>query len=273
MFGKHVTHQLSAYEHGELPVAERAMFEAHLRTCAKCRAAYEEIQFGARLASSLSMSKAPDLVGNESQLALPSSRARWAPRLAVATAVLAACVAAVIYIGGKQGAKAPSWEVFGLPGTERLRPGEVLQTDSSSEAQIKIANIGQLALDHNTRIRLLETQPGQHRIALDRGKIEALTWAPPRLFLVETPSAVAVDLGCKYTLQVEEDGGSLLHVTLGLVALERAGRETIVPAGAFCRTHNGAGPGTPFFEDSSAQLQAALDRVDALPEGPERPRQ
>src|SRR5262249_55649171 len=98
----------------------------------------------------------------------------------------------------------PSWEVTGLPGTARLRPGELLQTDSSSQAQIKIANIGQLTIDRNTRIRLLVTDADQHRIALDHGRVEATTWAPPRLFIVETPSATAVDLGCKYALEVED---------------------------------------------------------------------
>jgi hypothetical protein len=93
------------------------------------------------------------------------------------------------------------------------------------------------------------------------------------LFIVETPLATAVDLGCKYTLEVEDDGSSLLHVTLGLVALERDNRETIVPAGAFCRTRPDRGPGTPYFEDSSSELQSALAFVDTAPEGPERTRQ
>jgi len=53
------------------------------------------------------------------------------------------------------------------------------------------------------------------------------------IFIVETPLATAVDLGCKYTLEVQEDGSSLLHVTLGLVALERDARETIVPPERF----------------------------------------
>src|SRR5262245_15726490 len=125
MFGKHVIHQLSTYEHGELPAAERATFEAHLQTCAKCRAAYDEIRFGARLASSLSVSKAPELVRNEVQLAPPLGRHRWMPRVAFATTLLAAIVAVAIYIGGRQATTAPSWEVSGLPGTERLRRGEV----------------------------------------------------------------------------------------------------------------------------------------------------
>jgi hypothetical protein len=167
----------------------------------------------------------------------------------------------------------PAWEVTGLSGKDRLRPGEVLQTDASTSAQVKIANIGQLTVDPNTRIRLLVTRSDEHRIALDRGKVEATTWSPPRLFIVDTPSARAVDLGCKYTLEVQEDGSSLLHVTLGLVALDRGGRETIVPAGAFCRTRSGAAPGTPFFEDSSVEFQEALARLDSLNEEPERTRQ
>src|SRR5262249_13187880 len=82
----------------------------------------------------------------------------------------------------------------------------------------------------------------------------------------------AVDLGCRYSLQVQDDGSDLLHVTLGLVALdgEKAGYETIVPAGAFCRTRPGAGRGTPFFEDSSADFQTGLQKMDSLPAGPER---
>jgi hypothetical protein len=199
-------------------------------------------------------------------------RRRWIPQIALAGGALAALLV-VIFLVRTRGPALASWEVTGVRGTSRLRAGEVFQTDASTEAQIKIANIGQLTIDPNTRIRLLRTQSNEHRIALDRGKVEATTWAPPRLFIVETPSATAVDLGCKYTLQVEEDGGSLLHVTLGLVALERGKGETIVPAGAFCRTRSGAGPGTPFFEDSSAEFQSALAQVDALPEGPERARQ
>jgi ferric-dicitrate binding protein FerR (iron transport regulator) len=272
MFRKHVIRHLSAYHHGELSAGEKLNVEAHLRECSKCRAAQDEIQLGARLASALSPSSAPESIWREIHEARPASRRRrWIPQVALAG--LAVAIALFVIFSRSNVPEGPSWEVAGLSGTVRLRPGEVLQTDSSSEAQVKIANIGQLTIDPNTRIRLLVTQSDQHRIALDRGKLEATTWAPPRLFIVETPSATAVDLGCKYTLEVEEDGSSLLHVTLGLVALERDARETIVPAGAFCRTRSGAGPGTPFFEDSSSQFQSALDYVDSGKDGPERTRQ
>ena len=269
MFSKHIHRHLSAYHDGELSAGERLHVETHLRECSRCRADDDEIRLGARLASTLSLSRAPEWTWS----ALRESGKAPVPRRWIPHAVLAglAIAAALLVIFTRSNVPVrPSWEVIGVPGTLRLRPGEVLQTGSSSEAQVKIANIGQLTIDPNTRIRLLVTQSNQHRIALDRGKVQATTWAPPRLFMVETPSATAVDLGCKYTLEVEEDGSSLLHVTLGLIALERGGRETIVPAGAFCRTRPGAGPGTPFFEDSSAGLQSALANLDSAMEEPAR---
>jgi hypothetical protein len=86
--------------------------------------------------------------------------------------------------------------------------------------------------------------------------------APPRLFFVDTPSAVAADLGCAYTLEVDDGGRGLLHVTSGWVAFETHERESIVPAGASCVTEPGAGPGTPFFADASKIFLDALAKFD-----------
>ena len=99
-------------------------------------------------------------------------------------------------------------------------------------------------------------------MALERGKLHAFITAPPRLFFVDTPSAEAIDLGCEYTLEVDDAGTELLRVTLGWVMLERNGRETYVPMGAACETRPGVGPGTPYFEDASMTLISALSRYD-----------
>ncbi|HMB91861.1 MAG TPA: hypothetical protein VKP65_13495, partial [Rhodothermales bacterium] len=101
-----------------------------------------------------------------------------------------------------------------------------------------------------------------HRLLLEEGQIDARIWAPPRLFFVETPSALAVDLGCAYTLTVDSLGMSLLHVTSGYVELVRDDRETLVPAGAMCMARPGHGPGTAFDQKASAQLREALIRYD-----------
>jgi hypothetical protein len=143
-----------------------------------------------------------------------------------------------------------------------LRIGDWLETDSLSRAIISVGLIGQVEVGPNTRIRLVRAQTTDHRLALARGKVHATIWAPPRLFFVETPSAVAVDLGCAYTLEVDEAGNGYLQVTSGWVALELAQRESMVPAGARCQTRPGKGPGTPYFEDATEQLQAALAEID-----------
>jgi hypothetical protein len=167
----------------------------------------------------------------------------------------------------------PAWEVARLEGSPkvgaehiegsgRLAVGEWLETDASSRAQLNVANIGRVDIEPNSRVQLVETNSSEHRLAMSRGRLHATISAPPRLFIVETPSAVAVDLGCSYTLEVDKAGRSILHVTSGWVALELKGRESVVPAGAVCVTEVGKGPGTPYFDDASEKFRAALSRLD-----------
>jgi hypothetical protein len=107
------------------------------------------------------------------------------------------------------------------------------------------------------------------RIALDRGTIHVHVWAPAGQFVVDTPSAVIVDLGCSYTLQVDDSGAGLVHTTLGWVGFKLNGREAFIPAGAACATRPKVGPGTPYFEDASSDFRAALARFD-LEDTPQR---
>jgi hypothetical protein len=97
-----------------------------------------------------------------------------------------------------------------------------------------------------------------------------MIWAPPGRFLVDTPSALAVDLGCEYTLEVEADGSGLLRVETGWVGFEERGLLSLVPAGASCRTRAGRGPGTPRFDTASAAFADALDALDAGASGDAR---
>jgi hypothetical protein len=141
--------------------------------------------------------------------------------------------------------------------------------DGDSRAEIEVGAIGWVEVEPNSRVRLLEARLTEHRLALDRGALTARIWAPPRIFFVDTPSAVAVDYGCAYRLTVDDDGGGLLHVTSGQVALELDGRSSLVPAGAACATRPGRGPGTPFFVDAPEALRSALAQFDFESGGPE----
>jgi hypothetical protein len=149
-----------------------------------------------------------------------------------------------------------------------LQVGSTLETGAGSKASIAVAEIGRLEVEPMTRLRLLQSRTNRKRIALDRGTIHATIWAPPGQFVVDTPSAVAVDLGCMYTLHVDESGGGMLRTTLGWVGFHRNGRESFIPAGAACPTHVQSGPGTPYFEDASETFRSALSQLDSAGEAP-----
>jgi hypothetical protein len=99
-------------------------------------------------------------------------------------------------------------------------------------------------------------------VSLERGKLHAVIWARPKLFFVDTPSAVTVDLGCAYSLEVDGEGNTVVHVSHGLVSIESHGRESYILAGAVCVAHKGLGPGTPYYTDASPALIQALDDFD-----------
>jgi hypothetical protein len=147
-------------------------------------------------------------------------------------------------------------------GSGRLAIGQFLETDSHSRASIMVDEVGQVDVEPDTRLRLLKAGSGQKRLALDRGTIHAVIWASPGEFVVDTPSAVAVDLGCAYTLHVDNSGAGLLRTKLGWVGFKVEARESFIPAGAACATRPRIGPGTPYFEDASGLLRAALSKLD-----------
>jgi hypothetical protein len=150
----------------------------------------------------------------------------------------------------------------------RLELGETLETDARSKASIAVAEIGRLEVEPMTRLRLLQSAAGRKRIALDRGTIHATIWARPGQFVVDTPSAVAVDLGCMYTLHIDETGSGILRTTLGWVGFHRNGRESFIPAGAACATRAQSGPGTPYFEDASDAFRSAIAQLDSAADAP-----
>lgn len=174
----------------------------------------------------------------------------------------------------------PGWNVSSVQGAPQigsqfigadraaatLHVGQTLTTDSTSRALLTESDLGQIQVDPNSRLRLLESGPNHKRVQLDLGTIRAYIWAGPTQFVVDTPSAVAIDLGCAYTLQVAADGSGTLQTTLGWVGFHHHGRDSFIPAGAMCSTRPGVGPGTPYFEDASPAFREALANFDAAPQ-------
>ncbi len=204
---------------------------------------------------------------------------RWAA-LAAAAALLLGLGASVLRSPGPRPA---GWELRWLEGAswtesrvvkeEKLRVGEWVDT-RGARARLSVGKagdeIGEVQLEPKTRVGLVDPGERRHRLSLARGVMHATIWAPPGDFVVDTPSAVAVDMGCRYTLEVDGEGAGLLRVEAGWVGFEHRGLQSLVPAGALCATRTGVGPGTPFFETASVAFAKALEAIDFGPAGDAR---
>ena len=125
--------------------------------------------------------------------------------------------------------------IGGKDGASRLGIGQMLETDRQSRASLQADDIGQIEVDPSTRLRLLSMGSGLKRIALDRGTIHTYIWAPPGQFVVDTPSAVTVDLGCAYTLQVDDSGAGMVRTSLGWVGFKLKWPRVLHPGGRSVR--------------------------------------
>jgi hypothetical protein len=278
MFTRHVSRQLAAHIDGELSPQQAGQVERHVAHCADCRAKREQVGFGMELLDRLPPVEPPDAVWTSIEAAFrehrPAQRSavwrlerqpwRWA---FAATAILALAGAAYFAVARYGGTR---WEVVRIGGSPvvnqkhisgegQIRAGEWIETDSGSSATVKVGEIGSVEVGPDTRLRVVTARPGEHRLALARGEIRARISAPPRLFFVDTASGTAVDLGCEYTLDADEKGSGLLRVTKGWVSFQWKGLESLVPAGASCRTHPGVGPGIPYFDDAPESLKQAIE--------------
>jgi len=205
---------------------------------------------------------------------LPAPAVRWlTPRFLGPALAAAAAVLFMVGTAWRSASPQIGWSIASVSGDPRIESssareggqlgvGQALVTDAGSRARLEVESIGAVTIGVNSRVRLLESRGGRQRLALDRGTLHAQIVAPPGQFVVDTPSARATDLGCVYTLHVDDDGVGLLSVQAGWVAFEFKGREVFVPSGASARTVPRAGPGTPRYDDVDQPFQDSLDEVD-----------
>jgi FecR protein len=202
----------------------------------------------------------------------PASASRSRGSRWFGAALLAASLA--IVVGGVTFAlrfrpSVPGWTVTIADRQSTLAVGNWLETGKDERATFNVANIGQVTIEPNTRLRLLDTRAGAHRLALAHGTMRATIWAPPNQFFVETPSTLAVDLGCAYTLTMDDEGAGLVNVLVGWVGFKWRDRESFIPAGSSCPTRPRFGPGTPYNDRVSPEYREALATIDFTPDSPD----
>lgn len=270
MLTRHVSRRLAAYVDGQLGAADVHAVEVHLARCERCRADLDEIRFASNLVRQLAVEPAPETLwpAIDAELASRASGAVSSPDRSMAPVWKWAPVVLVLTVAGA-GAywystrTSSVWHVERTDrGVTRMAAGQWIETPQGSRATITVGDIGTVAVEPGSRVGLGSARPDEYRISLVYGTINAKIDAPPRLFFVETPTSTVVDLGCAYTMHVDEGGAGELRVTEGWASLEWNGRESLVPAGARGHTRPGAGPGTPYFEDAPQRLQEAVASFD-----------
>lgn len=164
---------------------------------------------------------------------------------------------AVLDVGGSAPIQlAPGKRVHKLP------VGSTLRAPAGSKVMLvaddDLDGFKRITLDDTDRssvVRLDEASEDTHRLYLERGKISAFIGADvkPRLFQVGTPAGLAVDLGCKYDLIVDDDGRTSLDVTMGCVTFEVDGRAQWVPAGFRMSAPRGGRLSPPVNSDEASR--------------------
>ena len=164
--------------------------------------------------------------------------------------------------------------VDGLAAGRMLPIGAWLET-GAGRVQLVVADIGTVVVGPGTRARIVVSEAKKQQMELAQGRLTAQIVTVPRRFFVQTKSALVVDLGCAFQLDVDAAGKTSLVVTAGAVALaDHTGHEVAVPAGSACEaTEAGVGAthavviSRPVVSATNAPLPLAPDGK-AHPENP-----
>ena len=142
------------------------------------------------------------------------------------------------------------------------RIGQTRSTGSQQHLELALNGIGTLNLEPDTTVKLLASSPTEQRVQLDRGTVHAKVNAPPRVFMVDTPVARAVDLGCEYTLHVAGNHRTERKVTFGRVALEDGRNSVTVYAGFETTQSPKSPPRVPWPSDATPELEELIRQAD-----------
>ncbi len=130
---------------------------------------------------------------------------------------------------------------------------------------VALGGVGRFEVEAGTELRLEQCDRARSSFFLERGALTAFVFpsVEARYFQVGTPAVRCVDLGCRYRLEVDDEGAARVHVTLGEVAFEEARRAVRVPRGNVCRASVGDGVCTPRAAvDAGTRFAALVDTYD-----------
>ena len=188
------------------------------------------------------------------RVAVIRRRPMWPFAIAAALIVCAILGAVRFYTPANRWRATDSSGVADVPHSI-LRTGDIVRTERGY-VRLQSPAVGTIDLGANTTVRLIENRSRRHRLALAAGTIHAKTTSQPGIFVIDTPKARAIDLGCEYMLTIAPNGGGELHVIAGWVDLTHGYEQSLVPQGASAVITPEGALSVPVFDDASPAFHA-----------------
>ena len=130
---------------------------------------------------------------------------------------------------------------------------------------VPLGALAQIELRPNSELAFEQWQTDHVLFTLRRGSVAARVAPPPVVqpgfFRMDTLLGRVVDQGCRYELEVRDDGTVRVVVTEGAVTFETKERTVFVPAGAGAIV-TARGLATPTFRDAAPDLVKATAEFD-----------
>lgn len=151
------------------------------------------------------------------------------------------------------------------PLSEGAAAREFVATDKP--LRIDLGQLADVTLAPGARLRFEHWRKDQALFRLEQGSLSARVAPFPAVqagfFQIDTKLGRVIDQGCRYELDVGDDGNASVRVTEGAVTFAFPQRTVFVPAGASTFVTQ-RGPSTPVFVGTEPELRKAVQFCDDL---------
>lgn len=146
-----------------------------------------------------------------------------------------------------------------LNGISHLAVGDILKTNGSSKALIKIPEIGQIEIQPGTILRRLEKN---FTLKMEIGKINVNENSTAESLTVDIPNASINDFtpGSNYSISLNDAGTAFLYVKKSWEKIKDNKFSTFVTPGFYCEIVFGRGAGVPYSKNSSKEFADDITR-------------
>jgi len=162
-----------------------------------------------------------------------------------------------------------NWKLVSLKGgafingvkSDKVNVGDWIQTDSVSSVILKIANVGDVSIEPNTKVRFIQSDDNVSRIEVLYGTVNTSTSQADK-FVLQSSNMKVQDKGGSYSFKVDDKGNGVIYVNNGVANVESGNKSAVVTDGKFCLYKPEYGIGIPFRKDSKPEFQNALFQYD-----------